>query len=634
VPALSFLSPAFLAGILAVAIPIALHLFRRRPEVRVRFSAVRLLHLAPAADSRRRRVRDLILLALRATALVLLAVAFARPYLAAHAIEAASSLTVVAVDTSFSVSAEGQFARARRLAEDAVRRAPASHLVGLVSFADRAELVAPPTADRAAVEAAIGRLQPSSGGTRYRAALARVGQALNGRPGRVVVVTDLQRSGWVGGDEAALPERTAIDVADIAPAQRNLAVVDLARDDKGVTAIIRNSGGVRERGDARLALDGRPIGSAPFDVQPGATARIAFERVLPSSGIATLAVEDRAGFAADNTRYLVLDTPAPPKVILVTAETGEGEAFYVARALEVDGGARFRAEVWSTARVSRSSATDLAPAPAMVLIGTRGIDRRGREVIAEYVRQGGGLLLPAGQDVDLQVVRGVLGSAVSIDGVPSSARRAARRLASADVRHPIFRGFAALGDSLGQAAFHRVIRVAETGAFPVLARFDDGTPAVVEGSIGSGRVLVFASDVAARWNDLPLQPAFVPFLHEALRYLGRAQEPVHEYLVGDVPAGVEPRPGVARVPASPSPGTMQNAPRARVAVNVDAAESDLARMSVDEFKDAVSRSRRLTPSAARASGEQAEERQALWRYGLLLVIAGLLAEGVLGRHAA
>ena len=71
---LGFLAPAFLAGLLAVAVPIALHLFRRRTDRVIEFPAVQMLPQAPVAQQERRRLRDLLLLALRVAALVLLAV--------------------------------------------------------------------------------------------------------------------------------------------------------------------------------------------------------------------------------------------------------------------------------------------------------------------------------------------------------------------------------------------------------------------------------------------------------------------------------------------------------------------------------------------------------------------------------
>ena len=76
---MSFLSPLFLIGVLAAAVPLALHLFHRRTEPVVSFAAMRFLRRTPVEDSRWRRLRELILLALRVAAIVLLACAFARP---------------------------------------------------------------------------------------------------------------------------------------------------------------------------------------------------------------------------------------------------------------------------------------------------------------------------------------------------------------------------------------------------------------------------------------------------------------------------------------------------------------------------------------------------------------------------
>ncbi len=62
---ISFLSPLFLVGAAAAAVPILLHLFHRRTEVVIDFPAVSLLKRAPVQQHRRRRLRELLLLALR-----------------------------------------------------------------------------------------------------------------------------------------------------------------------------------------------------------------------------------------------------------------------------------------------------------------------------------------------------------------------------------------------------------------------------------------------------------------------------------------------------------------------------------------------------------------------------------------
>src|SRR5262249_4191929 len=139
------------------AIPVVLHLLKRRPEPRVKFPAVRLLKDAPVERTDRRNLRDLLLLALRVAALVLLAVAFARPFFASASSLQPAGVTMVALDTSYSMSAPGRFERARQLAKDAIARAPAGDLVGVMTFSDAPEVVVAPALDRSAAVAAVDR---------------------------------------------------------------------------------------------------------------------------------------------------------------------------------------------------------------------------------------------------------------------------------------------------------------------------------------------------------------------------------------------------------------------------------------------------------------------------------------------
>src|SRR4051812_34358968 len=108
---MNFLYPAFLLGGLAIAIPIVLHFLRRDVAPPVPFTAVRLLQRSPVTRSKRRRLRDLLLLAARVVALLLLAAAFARPYVIG-ATPAGAALRIVAVDRSYSMNAPGRFAQA------------------------------------------------------------------------------------------------------------------------------------------------------------------------------------------------------------------------------------------------------------------------------------------------------------------------------------------------------------------------------------------------------------------------------------------------------------------------------------------------------------------------------------------
>jgi Mg-chelatase subunit ChlD len=142
-----------------------------------------------------RRLRQWLLLALRVTALVLLALAFARPFLRA-ASASRGRLTVVAIDTSLSMSAPAQLAQARQRAREVIRAAAGD--VAVVTFSDSATVVVSPTSSQSTAASAVDAATAGFGSTNYRAALAAAADLFRGRSGKLVVVTDLQAPTWVG----------------------------------------------------------------------------------------------------------------------------------------------------------------------------------------------------------------------------------------------------------------------------------------------------------------------------------------------------------------------------------------------------------------------------------------------------
>src|SRR5215212_8120604 len=115
---MSFLTPLYLAGAALVALPIVLHLLRRDVAPPLPFTAVRLLRRSTVDRSRRHRLRDVLLLAARVCALLLLAGSFARPFFAGAA--PTGRTTVVAIDRSYSMAAPARRERARALAREAI----------------------------------------------------------------------------------------------------------------------------------------------------------------------------------------------------------------------------------------------------------------------------------------------------------------------------------------------------------------------------------------------------------------------------------------------------------------------------------------------------------------------------------
>ena len=569
---------------------------------------------------------------MRVAALILLALTFARPFIASGVALGNAHATVVALDTSYSMSAPGVFERARQLAKSAIEHTPAGELIGVLTFADSAQVVAKPSVDRVLALAGIDAARPGFGATHYRGALNTAVEALGGRPGSIVVVTDLQESGWDAGNNAAIPDSVRIEIADVGPLPANLAVTSARADGNRITASVRNNSDSAREASVHLALDGVSVGDVLAAIGPQASAEVTFAGTAKAT-TAAVTVDDPTGIQADNVRYLVLGGPKSQTILVVT-DTGmvDREAFYVQQALTVDAADSRSYQVVgaSPAQVSSWDADRASANLAIVLLSTRGLERRGREVLAAFVGRGAGILIAAGRDVDGDVVADVLGREAPLRIVTGIERKPVERaLAPTDGRHPVFRSFDARAATLGLVRFRRVSRIEGTGC-QVIARFTTGESALLECAVGDGRALVLASDLDNEWNDFPLHASFVPFLHEAIRYVGGNRPHVDDYLVGEVPTGVPAMPGIARMPDATNIGR----PSRPIAVNVDSRESDPTRLSPAEFQQAVTRMTDGRVSEARAERSQQEDRQLLWRYSLILMIGVLAIEGLVASRTA
>jgi hypothetical protein len=610
---MSFLSPAFLIGAAAIAIPLLLHLLRRDVAPEVPFTAVRLLRTSPVERAHRRRLRDLLLLAARVAALLLLAAAFARPYVQAAR---TGRIRVVAIDRSYSMGGAARFGRALELARQAVDQAGTGEQVAVIAFDDRADVVAAP-GSAASARSALSGLTPGFGATRYRAAIEAAKDVAAGAGGRIVVITDLQRAGWEGEPSAALPASLQLEIEDVGEAGPNLAVTRVAVEPDRVLASIRNSGTSAQTGRVRALLDGREVAASAYRVEPDEETEVPIAWRPPAQGSLAVSVDDPQGFAADNVRYVALDVHGPARALVVTG--GGPSGIYLARALETTAGesAAFDVKTVSGSALSSMSPGQVAGHSMVALLSTRGLDRKARETLGTYVRKGGGLLVAAAADVEASVLSTIVSWQPPLSAVEAAPNRGLT-LAATDPRHPIFRPFGALTANLGRVRFDRSWQVSPEG-WHVLARFSDGSPALMERPDGLGRVMLFASDLDRRWNDFPLHPAFVPFVLEAIRHLVPAVDSRRDFSVANAPDGARNEPGVYMAGGR------------RVAVNVDVRESGAARLTPEEFTAMLQPEPQQPGGTAARQARQVEAEQSLWRYGLMLMLAALVVESVTGR---
>jgi aerotolerance regulator-like protein/VWA domain-containing protein len=608
---MSFLSPLFLAGVAAVAAPIVLHLLRKHTEQRVRFSAVALLKDAPVERSLQRRVRQWLLLALRVAALVLVALAFARPFFRTAA-ATGGRLTVVALDTSLSMSAPSRVAEARRRAQEAIRDAAGD--VAVVTFSGGATVAVAPTSSRSVASAAIDATTGGFGSTNYRSAFAVAGELLRGRSGKLVLITDLQAGGWDEGGSGGVPEDVQVDLEDVGVLTENLAVTDIRIDGDRVAVVVDNGGSSARDARVTLTVDGKRGGSTSVQVRAHDSVVAAFTGIQQGSTVEA-SVDDPRGIPGDNSRFAFLGTSKSSVLVVTTSGDLDKDAWYLRHAFAAVNTVRVKADTTIDDHVSQFA--------AVVVLSSRGLERRARERLASYVNSGGGVVIAAGPDVDGEVISDVLGPGGRLEMKAGASGTLA--LAPADVRHPVFQPFSADVTSLSLVRFRNTARVSAPNC-QAIARFTSGDAAVLDCTAGAGRAMVIASDLNNQWNDFPIRASFVPFVDRIVRYVSNAGLRGGEYLVDDVPSGVAPVPGVATVSSATGPR--------RVIVNVNPRESDLTRMSAKDFQASVERLKQSASSNARVEASEQESRQHLWQYLMAAALLALLAESVVAARTA
>ena len=126
---LAFLVPAFFAGILAIVVPILVHLTRKQRSQVQPFPSLMFLEQVPYRDDSRRQIHHWFLLLLRALAVLLLVTAFARPFFDQAELNAGTLAgpreVVILLDRSWSMG------------EEIVGRTPSTRRAALSKVSDR-----------------------------------------------------------------------------------------------------------------------------------------------------------------------------------------------------------------------------------------------------------------------------------------------------------------------------------------------------------------------------------------------------------------------------------------------------------------------------------------------------------------
>ena len=576
---LNFFSPWALAGLLLLAVPMVIHLFKPRKTRRTVFTNLRWLKESKHHISRRLQWHQILLFLLRAALVILLVLALARPVLSLKGGSFQSERFII-LDRSrtMSYAESGEptaFARAQAAAEVLLTNAAPGDRTTVIFASRTAEAAGPLRSDALGYLPAVRAAQPNAQDADLSAALATIRAMLGDRRKDSTVelfflTNNLERS-WsqsavshflkeVGGD-------IRITVINTEPSNRRnawIASAFLERDSRQraiLHAWIGWTGDVEARLAMRVGNQGNPVEqTVTANLQPGQLTPVFLE--LPANlgaegTIARLELDFEDGLLDDNVYWLDLAERGQMKVLVIEPGVTQVRALqpglHLRTALQT-----LAARVPGSLEIASVAPGELTPdqiASAQLIFWVEPSELSAANLTAleNRVRAGAGLALFLGPAVNVSFFNDRLHvanspetslSPVRLDQVVQPRGAPGLSLTQLDWHHPILANlFDPTYGDLPQTRFQGYFQMTEPPAddpVRVLARIGNTAPALVESEFGAGRVVIFNTTANDGWSDLPRRSSFVPLLDRLVTFLsggmGRGERRIGESV--SLPLGV------------------------------------------------------------------------------------------------
>jgi hypothetical protein len=656
---MGFLAPWFLGGLLAVGLPIYVHLLRRHKSTPLPFSSLMFFEQRTQSSVKHRRLRYLLLFALRTALIVLLMLAFARPFIRSTTMSSAAAgrQSVLAIDNSFSMRQGDRLSKAKSEAISMLNglRGPAQ----IVSFSGQTRLLTDMSADKAALRAAIEAIQPTDEASSY-ADLVRELKVLATKPIEAHLFSDMQKTSMpasfsdldLNGNIKLMPHPLASTAVPNYAVETVIAPRHIYDPKKvRVLATIAAYGAPAAKLKASLHVNGKQQASKPVDVPADGRATVEFLALDAPYGFskAEVRIDSADTFPADDHYYFSTER-ADPRPALFIEDPRSARAFlYVRTALESSNEAAF-----TLTAASPDQAANLGLQKyAFIVISDLAtpLNRALENAMEEYAKKGGSLLVALGPHSRGTVP--VSGLTITGNHLESPEVGQFQTVTTADATHPVIRR----ANEWAGVKFFQTVTVDPAGS-RVLARLSDNSPLMVEKQVAEGRVLTFASTFDNLSNDLPITALFVPFIEQASHYLGNIEDRPSNYRAG---AYLDLRQGIAKGGAAEVQGpngervlSLSEAAKAQgvtlssegfydvrrpngqhelAAVNPDRKESSLEPIPPETIQLWQNTGGSSGSSAGGDAPKQVPQTVDLWWYVMILVLILAIAESLVGnRH--
>lgn len=530
---------------LGISIPIVLHILNKARPKKVNWAAMELLQKTTQQQSKKIKLEDWLLMVLRCLTFLLVALAMMRLVFvnSSDLFSGASRELILVIDSSYSMNHgqyESRFDLAKKKAMKIVNSLPSGSKISLVTIGDEPEvLIRHRDPSEISLERYFAALEAKPEGFGLEVSLSVLDELLNESDSanrEVIFLTDAQKRSWCENSESAiekiaeLNQKASISLLPLG----DESYENLALSDFHMTSGACRSGGFINL-SAKIINHGESLATASIELfhngnivdvtsvsslQPKEERLLRFGVQLESSGPNKFQLSlESDNLEDDNSAYLAIDVPDKLKVLIVEGSPGAGRYLELATQLERSGYAE--GLICTVSLASLVSAEQIEKNDVVVLADVGDLDEENIKILDEKVRNGAGLLVYAGVNMDAFSAEQIIGRLVTMDWE--------KKVSPEDGRDHQIR-VSPQSDQLGLElrrleaeildckvnGFHQVQTAADS---KILLELDNGNPLLFIQEVERGKLAIFTTGADREWSSLPLNPAGPILFHLLLQEL-------------------------------------------------------------------------------------------------------------------
>ncbi len=639
---LSFLSPLFLIGLAAIALPVIAHLISRKSSLKKSFPAVKFLISTQGQLASRSRIKDLVLLLLRALILVLIVLIFAKPavFSFSQKMDKTPVSVAIVIDNSFSMGYEDNFKRAQDKAQDMIGSLPDGSFAFITALIPDNYNESHLLENTRLLRKSINEIELSFSFTDNEERLQDIFSYLQNAPTEkkiVALITDFQKNGW-SNEDVRKPWLELIDISNGTNSPNHaVSGIDLNYINDSIRVVSRVSNFSNDIVAELLTTTqlGKQEIREFIDIEPQNSNALeaSFTNCdisLPGSG-SVQTTHDK--LKADDVRYFISNYKEESRILIVDGDPREdsrlSETYYLARALEtISENAATNITILDNNSILNK---DLSDYQLVYLANVGEITPSFAKELEKFVNDGGTVVIFLGNRVSMGSYNALLknilpGELLSLKEDNLSLIPSSTSIFPKDIT-----------DRTDQIRVEKLFNISIHPESEVLFKTTDDSPFLIKKELGKGNVFMFSSTADTSWNNFSITPVFLPVIKMIHDLPNIKKNKSRHYFVGepvkietieenDSTVIVDPRGKELKVNIESGefqntwlPGIYRVETDSKLnysfAVNVDPRESNLEKISIPSIESSPEQTRDLV-----------KVFKEIWRYFLWGVIALFVSE--------